>query len=200
MSPAKVEVGGHRGVADRLVHRGGPGPLVGAVRGEGGAAVGADGCVWVQPGRAGRTPAVHDRPSRAPIVEAPGWEAIDDRPPGPVRRRSQGDTWPSAARRSDGAPSSPRRSPARPRPSPRLVVTGRCRPGRHDPAGGAGPIVTSAPGGVTRIRPSGWQPARPGWRRRRRHAHLHCRGHTYVAKLAASRTRRPGSTGAPRRY
>ena len=131
-------MGGHRGVADRLVHRGGPGPLVGAAL----ARVAPQWGQMVACGSSLAEQAGHllfmTAPSRAPIVEAPGWEAIDDRPPGPVRRRSQGDTWPSAARRSDGAPSSPRRSPARPRPSPRLVVTGRCRPGRHDPAGGAG--------------------------------------------------------------
>src|SRR5512132_1165285 len=45
------------------------------------------------------TPLLHLRST----VEAPCWYAIDDRPPGPVHRRPQSDTWLSAGKRSEGA-------------------------------------------------------------------------------------------------
>src|SRR4029450_12966104 len=64
------------------------------------------------------------------------WYAIDDRPPGRVRRRPQGDTWRSAGRRSEGALSSPGRSPARPIVNWLVVVAGRYRTIIQDQAAG----------------------------------------------------------------
>src|SRR4029453_1219367 len=52
-------------------------------------------------------------PSSAPSLGGACWDSIDDRLRGPLRRRPQSDTWRSAGRRSDGAPSSQRRSAAR---------------------------------------------------------------------------------------
>src|SRR5918995_1451847 len=148
-SPAKVDrVGGHRAVADLLAHRSGQGRLVGAARGQVGAALRAGLRLVIQPGRAGRAGLVHD----LSFICAPWdacWYVIDNRLPGALRRRPRGDTWRSAGGWCGGAPSSPRRSPAPSAPSTRLVVAGGCGLSSHDqlvgrhPPGRQGRVVVT---------------------------------------------------------
>jgi hypothetical protein len=77
----------------------------------------------IQPGRAGRADPVHDLSFIRALAWGARWYTIDDRPPGAVGRRPQSDTWRSAARRSDSAPSSPRR---------RRLVPETVNPARRD--------------------------------------------------------------------
>src|SRR5215213_9091692 len=134
-------MGGHRGATHLLVHRAGPGRLVGAAGGEVGAALRAGCCRLVQPDRAGRTGPVHDRSFIGALPWGACWYATDDRPPGHVRRRPQGDTWWSAGRRSDGRAVIPREEPGssqtvNPAPLGRPLQTPVARPswwGGHPP-------------------------------------------------------------------
>jgi hypothetical protein len=129
---------GHRGVADRLVHRTGSGGLVGAAPGEVGAALRAGWYLVVQPGRAGRTRPVHDRSfTCAHLGRLVGMSST-------IGRQAVSVVSPRAtlgARPAGEAEARchPQEEPARPRPSTGLVPAGRCRLQQPNPASGEAP-------------------------------------------------------------